>query len=156
MAWLELQVRDTGAGISKARLPKLFDRFSSGQDGRQRGTGLGLALVQELVSAMDGEVRVDSELGQGSVFTVTLPAALATVDLQQAPQERLDGLHLLLVDDNAVNRMVGQSLFESRGARVTLSEGGQAALGSLGEGLRPDVVITDLHMPGLDAICCPI
>ena len=149
---LELLVADTGPGISAARLPKLFDRYSKGVDGRQRGTGLGLSLVHELIVAMGGSVQVSSVEGQGSLFTVHLPAQVAEVDLRIAPQERMDGLHLLLVDDNPVNRMVGQSLFESRGAQVTLAESGQGALGLLSDGLRPDVVVTDLHMPGLDGL----
>jgi signal transduction histidine kinase/CheY-like chemotaxis protein len=149
---LVLQVQDTGAGIDAARLPSIFDRYSKGADGGQRGTGLGLALVQELVVAMGGSVQVESRQGEGSLFSVSIPCEPAEVDLSDQPQERIDGLHLLVVDDNAINRVVGQSLFESRGAQVTLSESGPAALKLLVEGLEADVIITDLHMPGMDGL----
>lgn len=149
---LEFQVRDTGSGIPAAQISGIFDRYSKGADGRQRGSGLGLALVRELVVAMEGDIEVESSEGVGSLFVVRLPTEVVEVELSAQPKERMDGLHLLLVDDNAVNRFVGQNLFESRGAQVTLADSGLAALGLLGEGLQPDVVITDLHMPGLDGL----
>ena len=126
---LELQVRDTGSGIPPAQISGIFDRYSKGADGRQRGSGLGLALVRELVVAMEGDIEVESSEGVGSLFVVRLPTEAVEVELSAQPKERVDGLHLLLVDDNAVNRFVGQNLFESRGAQVTLAESGLAALG---------------------------
>jgi CheY-like chemotaxis protein len=101
---------------------------------------------------MGGSVEVESTEGQGSLFSVRLPAQVAEVDISVQNIERMDGLHLLLVDDNPVNRMVGQRLFESRGAQVSLADGGPEALSLLEQGLRPDVVVTDLHMPGMDGV----
>jgi signal transduction histidine kinase/CheY-like chemotaxis protein len=151
-AHLELRVQDSGAGIPAPQLPKLFDRYSKGVDGRQRGSGLGLALVKELVDAMGGSIEVESFQGAGSLFIVRLPSEVVELDLAEQPKERMDGLHLLLVDDNSVNRFVGQSLFESRGAQVTLAESGPVALDLLNQGLSPDVIITDLHMPSMDGL----
>jgi len=71
-----LSVRDTGLGIDSRHLPRLFERFYRVDRGRSReagGTGLGLSIVRHLVSAMDGDVRVASQLGVGSTFTVVLP-----------------------------------------------------------------------------------
>jgi len=76
-ARVELSVRDTGLGIEAKHLPRLFERFYRVDRGRSRemgGTGLGLSIVRHLVSAMGGEVRVQSQLGLGSTFTVTLAA----------------------------------------------------------------------------------
>jgi signal transduction histidine kinase/ActR/RegA family two-component response regulator len=151
--YLKVQVLDTGAGIPQSAIAGLFDRFSQGENGAQRGTGLGLALVHELVHEMGGEIRVQSELGVGSCFEVQIPSSLVQPEKEDTvSSERLDGLHLLLVDDNAVNRMVGARLFEVQGARVTLADGGSSALGLLKRGLEPDVVVTDLHMPDLDGL----
>lgn len=149
---LGIQVQDSGSGIPPEHLPGIFDRYSKGKDGRQRGTGLGLALVRELVLAMDGQIQVKSVLGEGSTFCVRIPTRVARVSTHAKRRERMDGLHILLVDDSDVNLMVGQSLFESRGAQVTLADGGPGALGMLREGLVPDVVVTDLHMPGMDGL----
>jgi two-component system phosphate regulon sensor histidine kinase PhoR len=79
-------VQDTGRGISERDLPRIFEEFHQGSPvyGRQsEGVGLGLAIAHRLVTAMGGEVRVQSRLGAGSTFTVTLPKALASQDKEQ-------------------------------------------------------------------------
>ena len=77
---LRVLVRDTGQGIDPAHLPRLFERFYRADAGRSRdvgGTGLGLSIVKHLVEAMEGQVTVESEVGKGSTFTVTLPERLS-------------------------------------------------------------------------------
>jgi len=72
-----ISVRDTGAGIAPYVLPHIFERFYRGQVSRSGiGTGLGLSIAKELVEAQDGRITVASQVGQGSVFTVTLPQAM--------------------------------------------------------------------------------
>jgi signal transduction histidine kinase len=73
-AWAELKVRDTGKGIDEDLLPNLFEPFvqAPGEDGRDEGSGLGLAITKRLVEGMNGEIDVDTELGEGTCFTVRL------------------------------------------------------------------------------------
>jgi len=157
-AMLTLEVRDSGVGIPADALPALFERFTQGTvRGSQAGTGLGLALVQELVTAMDGEISVTTEVGVGTKFCVCLPCgAVAAADgLDQERvglDRRLDGLTLLLVDDNPVNRMVGDRLVSSRGATCVAVDSGMAALTALAEGRPFDAVLLDVHMPMMSGL----
>lgn len=76
--WIQIEVRDTGEGIAASDIPYIWERFYQGSvegSSRRRGAGLGLALVKELTEAMGGIVAVESNLGEGSVFTVKLPVA---------------------------------------------------------------------------------
>jgi signal transduction histidine kinase len=75
--YVAIHVRDTGAGIAPDVLPHIFERFYRGQVSRSgRGAGLGLSIAKELVEAQEGTIAVESQIGQGSVFTVTLPQAM--------------------------------------------------------------------------------
>lgn len=149
---LHLTVTDTGTGIAPERLEGLFDRFSQGADeGTQRGTGLGLALVKELSESMGGGVAVESEPGRGSTFRVTVAAPTCAVAQTSAERHGMDGLRLLLIDDNSVNRLVGKRLLESRGARVEVAEDAAAALELLDEQVF-DAALVDVHMPGVDGL----
>ncbi|HUH85125.1 MAG TPA: ATP-binding protein, partial [Stellaceae bacterium] len=79
--WISIAVRDTGIGIGRENLPKLFQNFNQAEastSSRYGGTGLGLALSQKLCRMMGGEITVESELGHGSCFTIRVPAALAS------------------------------------------------------------------------------
>jgi two-component system phosphate regulon sensor histidine kinase PhoR len=79
-AGIEIAVADTGPGIAEVHLPRLFERFYRVDAGRSRelgGTGLGLSIVKHLCAALDGSVRVESRVGTGSTFTVTLPVTPA-------------------------------------------------------------------------------
>ncbi|MBS0447034.1 MAG: response regulator [Proteobacteria bacterium] len=175
---LELAVRDTGVGIAAASLPRVFERFhriAGARSRTQEGTGIGLALVRELVRLHGGSVSAESVVDQGSVFRVTipfgarhLPAAARVHDEVEAAGLRVDASpfvedagrageapppvaaagreRVLVVDDNADMRTYLERLLSARWDVVTAGDGLQA-LERL-DGI--DVVVTDLMMPRLD------
>ena len=155
---LAITVRDTGCGISSDAQDKLFERFSQADDTHARkhgGAGLGLVIARELARRMGGDVTVDSQVDQGSVFTVTIIAAPAEASKSDAddaaPKEALSGVQVLLVDDNEVNRIVARCFLEPYGASVTEASGGEEALRAFDAG-RFDLVLLDAHMPGMNGI----
>ena len=170
--YVELAVRDTGAGISPEFLPFVFDRFrqaDSSTTRKQGGLGLGLAIVRHLVELHGGTVHAESEgAGKGSVFVVRLPvsgvasgvapegrrlaAALNAVTLDSPPA--LEGLRVLVVDDGSSER-------DSVSAMLTKCDADVRAAGSTTEALmilrgathwRPEVLIADIEMPGADEL----
>jgi PAS domain S-box-containing protein len=165
MGKLWLEVVDSGVGIASVDLEKIFEPFQ--QTGTERykvqGTGLGLAITYRLVQAMGGTLRVDSTLGQGSVFRVEIPAEVVSTTIEaHSPVEqpavlgyrRLgDGgpLRVLEVDDLADNRMVVRYLLEPLGFQVEEAENGQRCL-DLVPNYQPDVIFMDLRMPQMDGL----
>jgi CheY-like chemotaxis protein/anti-sigma regulatory factor (Ser/Thr protein kinase) len=161
----EVQVADTGQGIDPAFLPRIFDRFTQADPSttrRQSGLGLGLALVRTYVDRHRGTVHAKSAgLGQGATFTVRLPvlrvhetddtgvARGATTTEQAAGRLRLDGVRVLVVDDDADGREVLTALLEVEGAKVTSAGSVRPALDVL-DGMRPDVIVSDIGMPDED------
>ncbi|EKE44628.1 hypothetical protein OCGS_1466 [Oceaniovalibus guishaninsula JLT2003] len=150
---LTVGVRDSGAGIAPDDLPLLFRSFAQLDDASARrgiGTGLGLSISRDLARLMGGDVTVTSELGQGSDFTLSLPAPKAadgqTTAASPAP---LAGLRVLVVDDNATNRLIAGSFLERMGARPVFAADGREALKAL-DPARMDVVLMDIQMPVLD------
>ena len=157
-------VSDTGPGVPSDLLPHVFERFRQGEGPAARGRGglgLGLTIVRHLVELHGGTVEAESpgELG-GATFIVRLPLLPAGTAEEEAPQvERLippadgppraDGLHVLLVDDDANTLDSLVALFEHYGARVTAVPSAAAALRAL-ESLRPDVLVSDIAMPDED------
>lgn len=168
---VEIIATDTGIGISPQVLPYVFDRFRQADSTSTRqhgGLGLGLAIVRHLIEMHGGTVDAESAgEDQGSTFTVRLPLiALRSVDmLPEKSQERehptgdrevpfdpapkLEGLHVLIVDDEADGLRLVTTVLETCGAKVTAVNSAAAALSALQE-LRPDVLISDLGMPGED------
>lgn len=154
-----LTVSDDGRGIEPELLPHVFETFHQARDGgRTGGLGLGLAIVRHIVELHGGTVHVASEgLGKGSCFTVVLPirAALrasepdADQGAEHAPSRLLEGLHVLVVDDeeDAVE-LLGEVLRDA-GAIVDVAYTGLQALARL-DVRRPDAVVSDLEMPELD------
>ncbi len=154
-------IRDSGIGISEARLPHIFNPFEQVQTGNERryeGSGLGLSISKKLVGAMQGEIAACSTLGEGSEFEVVLPLpAVANIAPPVTPKvshnARLDGLRVLLVEDNRTNQMVVQKMLTRRGADTVVAQNGQEAL-MLFDPTRFDLVLMDLSMPvmgGLEA-----
>ena len=153
-AAVRFEVADTGAGLDAEQCARLFQRFSQ-IDGsttrRHGGTGLGLAICKGLVEAMGGEIGVTSTPGVGSVFHLTLPAetvVVTHVEDAEAPVS-IEGLRVMVVDDNAVNRELARRILEAFGVEVSDAPGGAEALSQLAH--QPvDVVLMDLRMPQVD------
>ena len=160
---LELAVEDTGEGISAAFLPHMFDRFRQADGATSRrhtGLGLGLAIVRQLVALHGGTVSADSSgPGKGAKFTVRLPIVtsprvrelrLRSDDDRPAPPlERLDGLHVLFVEDSADGRELMSILIEQAGAKVTAVASVKEAFQAL-ESLQPDALVSDIGLPDED------
>lgn len=163
--WVRFTVTDTGIGIPDEKRAEIFFAFSQADNSISRsfgGTGLGLAICHRLVALMDGEIRVDSEVGTGSTFTVDIPFERPDTLLpgaRQAPalplssdgRQRLAGLHILLVDDSELNRDVACRILDMEGARTTAVGDGQAAVDMLRRSAASiDLVLMDVQMPVMD------
>jgi signal transduction histidine kinase/CheY-like chemotaxis protein/HPt (histidine-containing phosphotransfer) domain-containing protein len=155
---LRMTVRDTGIGIPSDRIDRLFQSFTQADASTTRrygGTGLGLAISQRLVTLMGGEIALKSEPGKGSEFTFTVRApvaeAIRAVRINQARPD-LEGMRLLIVDDNATNRQILARQCEIWSMIPTTAEGPAQALALLAQGQRFDAAILDMHMPDMDGI----
>jgi signal transduction histidine kinase/CheY-like chemotaxis protein len=151
-----LRVEDAGAGISPDLLPRIFDLFIQGQTTlhrREGGLGIGLTLVRRLVDLHRGRIEAASEgPGRGSVFTVRLPAAHPPGDadtLAPAPPRAAARLRVLIIEDNDDARQMLRHLLDHAGHEVhEATEGIDGLARALA--LRPDAVIVDIGLPGLD------
>ncbi len=157
-----LSVRDTGIGMSAATLANLFTPFTQADASITRrfgGTGLGLAITRRLLRMMGGDATADSTPGVGSAFTMTFAAgdaAEAPASTRQAPAPNAPTdwtpsrpLHVLLVDDNSVNRQVVRLFLATIQAKVVEAVNGAEALERLAS--EPfDIVLLDIHMPVMD------
>jgi CheY-like chemotaxis protein len=149
---LRVEVADTGPGIAKADLGRIFEPYAQLSSGeRAGGTGLGLALVKAALERVGGSVAVDSAPGRGARFRVLLPVtpaelAIAAAQSEPAPRRPLD---ILVAEDNPVNRIVAGSILGEFGHRVAFSRDGEGAIAALGRS-RYDLVLMDIEMPGLD------
>ena len=157
-------IEDTGVGMSDEFLTHIFEPFAQESvDARSvyNGTGLGMSIVKSLVDKMNGTIEVTSKPGVGSVFTVTLPFEIAPEEADAAQKmERLEtettleGLHLLLVEDNALNAEIAETLLEDQGFTITLASDGQQAI-DLFELNSPgtyDAILMDVMMPVVDGL----
>ena len=154
---LHFAVRDTGIGIPKDRMDRLFHSFSqvdSSTTRRYGGTGLGLVICKRLCEIMGGRIWVESVADQGSTFHVVLPMEIAS-PVHVAPEPdalHMDGRTLLIVDDNPTNRQILTLQARSWGMLSEESASGEEALIRLGRGERFDIAILDIQMPDMDGI----
>jgi hypothetical protein len=165
---LELSVSDTGIGIPASYLPHVFDRFSQRDSSTTRtfgGLGLGLAICKQLVELHGGSIRAASQgENQGATFFVQLPLSIMQLQDQSSarihpttevePGEilslpRLEGVHVIVVDDEADARDLLRTVLEAQGARVTSFASAEDALAGL-KTIRPTVLICDVGMPKMD------
>ena len=157
-AVLRCTVQDTGIGIPREKQAAIFESFTQADSSTTRrygGTGLGLAISQRLIAMMGGAIGVESEPGHGSTFWFEValePGGPVTV----VEKRDLAGLRVLVIDDNATNRMVLLKLLQSWGCRAALASGGAEGCDLLvhaAHGGEPfDLVLLDMHMPDLDGI----
>ena len=159
-------IQDTGVGMSQEFIRHIFDPFAQERsDARSvyNGTGLGMAIVKNLVDKMNGTIEVKSEEGVGSTFVITLPFRLATEQSQEQQQQESEeivesasiaGCRLLLVEDNELNVEIAEMLLEDQGAQVMVVADGQQAVDRFVS--EPpgtfDVILMDVMMPVMDGL----
>lgn len=162
---LTIDVADTGIGMSKEGLRRIFSPFSQADTQTTRlygGTGLGLTLCRQLIERMHGEIKVDSKEQQGTLFTVTLPLPVysrrgtdtpgqlaESTDLPEISTQPQRSLRILLVEDNEVNQMVAGMLLKKMGHHADTAENGQLAIEAL-EQTHYDLILMDCQMPVMD------
>ncbi|WPL19798.1 Autoinducer 2 sensor kinase/phosphatase LuxQ [Thiorhodovibrio winogradskyi] len=153
-------VRDTGSGIPAEQLDHLFEPFAQVENVFTRthdGVGLGLSIVRSLLKLMRGSLCIGSEPGKGTEFTLSIPfGSVADAACEPPPgimaaTDLLQGLDVLVADDEPVNRLVAKRLLEKSGSRVHAVSDGFQALDALRD-QRYDLLLLDLRMPGLDGI----
>jgi CheY-like chemotaxis protein/HPt (histidine-containing phosphotransfer) domain-containing protein len=167
---LSIAVRDTGIGVAAEQQAHIFDAFSQADGSTTRkygGTGLGLAIVKQLVTLMRGRIELESRLGEGSTFRFTaiftrcepvqhsdsLPEVATTVRVAQTDQhaQSQSEMHILLVEDNPVNREVASGMLETFACRIDFAENGREALTAT-ETKKYDLVFMDCQMPEMDGL----
>ena len=152
-------VKDSGIGISKENQERVFRSFEqvAGVDSNGvRGTGLGLSISSRLTRLMGGKINLTSTPGKGSTFDFTLPLLHGTQVIrgQAAPRARFDGKRLLLVEDNALNMEIAQTILEEMGFRVDTATDGDEAVHALrnSDPGTYDVVLMDIMMPRMNGL----
>lgn len=154
-----IAVEDTGIGIKPETIATLFQDFTQADSTISRqyeGTGLGLSICKKLVALMDGEIGVDSTYGRGSTFWFKLPYVPAKTDVEAAPKPiavassyvAAKTIHVLVVDDNAINRQIISSILRIMGHTFELAENGMQAVEANKAG-QFDLILMDVRMPVL-------
>ncbi|WP_395943234.1 response regulator [Brevundimonas sp.] len=153
---MEARVRDDGPGVDADRVDSIFEPFvhGSGPD----GAGLGLSICRQVVDRMDGRIWAENNKGCGATFAFDLIARRAVIEAEAASNvsdlselELQSAPHILIVDDNATNRVVAQALCEMFGCSSELAEDGLEALQAVQES-RYDLVLMDIKMPRMDGV----
>ena len=160
-AQIQMTVSDTGIGVEKSKLTSIFERFEQADNNITRnygGTGLGLSIVKQLVNIMKGKIEVDSTLGQGSKFMVTIPVQIEKTSLLEQTSasiedEIIQGTKILVVEDNSLNTKLIQNWFESFNLELTYTLSAIEALEILKNQVF-DIILLDIQMPGMDGYTC--
>ncbi len=158
-AQVRIDVRDTGVGIPPDRVQAIFDSFTQADGSTSRrfgGSGLGLTISRRLLELMNGTIGVDSSLGVGSNFWIELPLKREIGRQQRVTNpQTIQGVRVLIVDDNATNRRILNRQLLSWGCVPSEATGALDALTALRRlkpGDKPQVILMDFHMPGMDGI----
>lgn len=155
------EIRDTGIGMSPEFLEHVFDLFAQESDDARSsymGTGLGMPIAKNLTELMGGSITVESEQNVGSTFVITIPFELADAPIQHSDianeEAGIQGLRILLAEDNELNAEVAQVLLEDAGAQVTVVDNGKKAVEAFESAPQGcfDAVLMDLMMPVMNGI----
>ncbi len=160
---IQTTVRDTGIGIGEEYIPHLFESFSRERNSSESGiigTGLGLPIVKSLVEMMEGTIEVESELGKGTSFVITLCHKLAEEEKEKGndqavlaeAESMLAGKNILLVEDNELNAEIAMTILQDIGIKVELATDGKEALDRVKEVPAGyyDLILMDIQMPEMD------
>ena len=156
----EFSVTDSGSGISREDLERLFHPFTQVDNSSTRrfgGTGLGLTIARRMAQIMGGDISVSSRLGQGSTFTLSIEGEVVEwtraeeAEIIDADVEGGEHLDVLVVEDHPVNRMILEAWMGSAGHRTSTAENGQLAV-DLAKNQRFDLIIMDVNMPVMDGL----
>ena len=163
---LEFSMRDSGIGIAPENQAHIFSGFSQAEASTTRrfgGTGLGLSISSRLVSLLGGELQLNSTPGQGSTFYFQIRFALASLPVVELPQpcaagaavperaKRLQGMRVLVVEDNKINQMVAKGLLAKEGADIIMADNGELGVAAVAAANPPfDAVLMDVQMPVMD------
>ncbi|MAW93953.1 MULTISPECIES: ATP-binding protein [unclassified Leeuwenhoekiella] len=164
--WLNFRVADTGIGIPEEKIQTIFDSFyqvESPENAKINGTGLGLAITKELISLKKGKLNAKSQVGKGSEFYFSISfkkSTLKKLDNNSQPNltknKSLEGLKVLVAEDNKMNQFYIKQLLSSFGVEVDIAENGEEAVRIHQSGkVDYDLILMDMHMPvmnGLEAI----
>lgn len=159
---LVYQVSDTGIGMSKEFQKNMYHSFERAEDTRVNktlGTGMGLAIVNELVQLMGGCVTCESEVDCGTTFVVKIEVdvvndgdmlQLVELDISEVEQVKLEGTHIMVVEDNEINGDIMEEVLKGYGVFVTRASNGQECLEALLGDTKFDLILMDVHMPVMD------
>jgi PAS domain S-box-containing protein len=153
---LRFEVEDTGVGIPETAQGRLFERFNQADASTTRkfgGSGLGLAITRRLAELMHGQVGFTSAEGRGSTFWIEVRAegAARPAELAPAAMALLEGVRILVVEDNPTNRLIATKLLENLGAEVETAGDGYLGVEAAARG-GFDLVLMDIQMPGIDGV----
>lgn len=167
---LIISCQDTGKGIKKENISRLFtkfDRLDVEKNTTTEGTGLGLAITKGLTDMMGGKINVQSQYGKGSIFMVTIPQTIAEVEMPLTNTQALDlrrindaliekykGMHILIVDDNKLNIKVARKAIADFGFIIDEALDGNECLEKIKNGEKYDLILMDIMMPNMSGETC--
>ncbi len=163
--YLEFEIKDNGEGIGKEKQKAIFENFTQGSTQINRkfgGTGLGLSIVKNLLSLLNSEIDLESELGKGSKFTFDLKFEVPESEILEAPvqpqideskltNDIMENKRILVVEDNKINQMITRKILEKNNVICDVADNGSIAVEKVQKN-HFDLILMDIHMPGISGI----